>query len=165
MFMDEGNHGATWNHLRALSWAAEQTDRVVIIEDDGIPVDGFEPHAEAWLSRHSDDLISFYLGTGHPRQWMTRVDAQWDNHSDIVLLPQLIHGVAYSIPPAMVSRVVANIDTTRPADYAIGEAWHRLTGRPTVYPKVSLVDHADIPSLVRRGDRATRRARALAGGY
>lgn len=41
LLVDDDNHGANWNHRRALEWAAEQTCRVVVIEDDALPVHGF----------------------------------------------------------------------------------------------------------------------------
>ncbi len=41
LLIDDGNHGANWNHLRALEWASWQDCRVVIIEDDALPVPDF----------------------------------------------------------------------------------------------------------------------------
>lgn len=41
LLLDEGDHGANWNHRRALEWAASQSCRVVVLEDDAIPVVGF----------------------------------------------------------------------------------------------------------------------------
>jgi hypothetical protein len=38
IFMDEHSAGANANHLRALSWAAEQSDRVIIIEEMHYPL-------------------------------------------------------------------------------------------------------------------------------
>ncbi|MEN8470171.1 hypothetical protein AAH476_37120, partial [Enterobacter cloacae subsp. cloacae] len=66
LLIDDGNHGANWNHRRALEWAAEQTCRVVVLEDDAIPVPGFIEKVTDWLARCPDDLMSFYLGTGRP---------------------------------------------------------------------------------------------------
>jgi hypothetical protein len=34
LLIDDGNHGANWNHRRAIEWAAEQSCRVVVLEDD-----------------------------------------------------------------------------------------------------------------------------------
>ena len=41
LLIDGGNHGANWNHRRAIEWAAEQPCRVVVLEDDALPVEGF----------------------------------------------------------------------------------------------------------------------------
>ena len=38
LLLDEGNHGANWNHRRTIEWAAEQPCRVVVLEDDAMPV-------------------------------------------------------------------------------------------------------------------------------
>ncbi|MBD4639416.1 hypothetical protein GUG46_19975, partial [Xanthomonas citri pv. citri] len=72
-FMDEHSAGANANHLRALSWAAEQSDRVIIIEEDALPVDGFRDEAQDWLTRFPDNLCSFYLGTGRPPQYQMQI--------------------------------------------------------------------------------------------
>ena len=34
LLIDSGDHGANWNHRRALEWASWQDCRVVIIEED-----------------------------------------------------------------------------------------------------------------------------------
>lgn len=72
IFMDEHSAGANANHLRALSWAAEQSDRV-IIEEDALPVDGFRDKAQDWLARFPDDMLSLYLGTGRPPQYQMQI--------------------------------------------------------------------------------------------
>ncbi len=41
LLLDEGEHGANWNHRRALEWATNQSCRVVVLEDDAMPVAGF----------------------------------------------------------------------------------------------------------------------------
>lgn len=165
LFMDHAGQGAYGNHRRALGWAAAQHERVTIVEDDAIPVYHVDRLASEWAAAYPDDLISFYLGTGHPRQWQARIDQTWDDEPDTVHLPQLIHGVAYSIPTNMVRDI---LDTMRPGpvDYAIGDAWRHLTDRPVVYPKGSLFDHRDEDSIVQghsnRAPRGVRKARALA---
>ena len=41
LLVDEHDRGANWNHRRALVWAGEQACRVVVLEDDALPVAGF----------------------------------------------------------------------------------------------------------------------------
>ncbi|MDT3641373.1 hypothetical protein ROM51_22740, partial [Cronobacter sakazakii] len=48
LFIDDADHGANWNHLRAIKWAAGQSARVVVLEDDSHPVDGFAGLAAEW---------------------------------------------------------------------------------------------------------------------
>lgn len=98
LLVDDDNHGANWNHRRALEWAAEQTCRVVVLEDDAIPVHGFINKISDWLARFPDSLISFYLGTSRPPQWQPTVAAKLSSCRETLTLPTLIHGVCYSIP-------------------------------------------------------------------
>lgn len=61
VLMDEEGNGANWNHRRAIEWASKQDCRVVILEDDAVPMPGFNDSVHQWLSRFPNDLISFYL--------------------------------------------------------------------------------------------------------
>lgn len=162
IFMDEHNAGANANHLRALSWAAEQSDRVIIIEEDALPVDGFRDKAQDWLARFPDDMLSFYLGTGRPPQYQMQIAERLINadkvRSDFIMLQRLIHGVCYSIPPQSISRVLSQWDSSKPADYAVGDAY----GGAVVYPCYSLVDHADGEPVERHPDSAPRTERRRA---
>lgn len=62
LLIDDGNHGANWNHRRAIEWAAKQPCRVVVLEDDALLVHGFTEKVLDWLARFPDDMLSFYLG-------------------------------------------------------------------------------------------------------
>ncbi|WP_423775536.1 hypothetical protein [Cedecea davisae] len=143
LLIDEGDHGANWNHRRALVWAAEQDCRVVVLEDDAQPVAGFTELAAEWLVRFPDSLCSFYLGTGRPPQYQMQIAERLiladKKRSEHITLPRLIHGVCYSVPPQHLSRVLERWDNSKAADYAIGDAH----GGPVIYPCYSLVDHAD----------------------
>ncbi|NNS63402.1 hypothetical protein [Escherichia coli] len=143
LLIDDGNHGANWNHRRALEWAEEQSCRVVILEDDAIPVDGFTNKLAEWLERFPDALVSFYLGTGRPPQYQldiaSKLIAADKSRTDYITLPRLIHGVCYSVPHQHIKRVLDKWNHGKAADYAVGDAY----GGPVVYPCYSLVDHAD----------------------
>ena len=162
LLIDEGNQGANWNHRRAIEWAAEQPCRVVVLEDDALPVHGFTEKVTDWLARFPDDMLSFYLGTGRPPQYQKEI-ADWlivadKSRADFITLQRLIHGVCYSIPPQSVSRVLSQWDRSKPADYAVGDAY----GGAVVYPCYSLVDHADGGSVERHPDAAPRTERRRA---
>lgn len=162
LLIDEGDHGAAWNHRRALEWAAEQNCRVIVLEDDARPVKGFIFKVSPWLARFPDDLLSFYLGTGRPPQYQAqiaeRLIAADRTRADFITLPQLIHGVCYSVPPQHLPKVLARWDSSKPADFALGDAW----GAPVVYPCWSLVDHADGEPVERHPDRLPRTERRRA---
>ena len=162
LLIDKGNHGANWNHRRAIEWAAEQPCRVVVLEDDALPVAGFTQLVGEWLYRFPDSLVSFYLGTGRPPQYQMQVAerliAADKTRSYFITLPRLIHGVCYSVPPHRISRVLSQWDSNKPADFAVGDAW----GGSVVYPCYSLVDHADGEPVERHPDSAPRTERRRA---
>lgn len=162
LLIDDGNHGANWNHRRALEWAAEQPCRVVVVEDDAMPVDLFFTPVTSWLKRFPDSLISFYLGTGRPPQYQMQIAGRLivadKTQADYITLPRLIHGVCYSVPPQHIERVLSRWDRSKPADYAVGDA----CGGAVVYPCYSLVDHADGEPVERHPDSAPRTERRRA---
>lgn len=162
LLLDEGNLGANWNHRRGLEWAAEQSCRVVVLEDDALPVPGFADMVADWLARFPDDMLSFYLGTGRPPQYQKEiagmlVDADRVS-ADHLVLSKLIHGVCYSPPQGRLTRMLNAWNKTLAADYAVGEAF----GGRVIYPCYSLVDHADLPTVERHPDNEPRTERRRA---
>jgi hypothetical protein len=157
-------------HRQALMHAERTKGRVIIMEDDAIPVRDFESLAKFWCDAHPDALLSFYLGTSRPFQFQALIAermriADLQNRGEITL-PTLIHAVCYSIPEGQVSRVLDSLDgvtQTKEADFAIGAAW----GRSVVYPVESLVQHRDGSPVERHPDGMVRSeprvARRLAG--
>lgn len=156
-------------HRTALRLALAHKSRVVIMEDDAIPVENFHALANEWCDLHPDDLLSFYVGTGYPRQYQGLVDERM-RIADLqgrreMQLPALIHGVCYSIPANRLQEVVNRLDamSNQPADFAIGSAW----GRAVYYPLESLVQHRDTEPVERHPDGTPRKlprvARRLAG--
>lgn len=162
LLIDYGNHGANWNHLRALEWAAEQTCRVVVLEDDALPVHGFAEKVTYWLARFPDDMLSFYLGTGRPPQYQKEIAGMLVEsdrvNADYLVLSKLIHGVCYSPPQGRLARMLNAWNKTLAADYAVGEAF----GGRVIYPCYSLVDHADLPTVERHPDNEPRTERRRA---
>jgi len=162
LLIDDGSHGANWNHRRALEWASEQTCRVVVVEDDAMPVGLFFTSVTSWLNRFPESLVSFYLGTGRPPQYQMQIAERLivadKTQADYITLPRLIHGVCYSVPPQHIERVLSRWDRSKPADYAVGDA----CGGAVVYPCYSLVDHADGEPVERHPDSAPRTERRRA---
>ncbi|MCP2116866.1 UNVERIFIED_ORG: hypothetical protein J2S79_001320 [Pantoea agglomerans] len=162
LLIDDGDHGANWNHHRALEWAACQPCRVVVLEDDAMPVPWFAELVVDWLTRFPDDMLSFYLGTGRPPQYQMHIAERLivadKTQADYITLPRLIHGVCYSVPPHHINRVLSRWDSSKPADYAVGDAY----GGAVVYPCYSLVDHADGEPVERHPDSAPRTERRRA---
>jgi len=162
LLVDENDFGANWNHRRALEWAAGQNSLVVVLEDDALPVEGFQEMVTEWLNRFPDSLISFYLGTGRPPQYQleiaTKLIAADRERADHITMQRLVHAVCYSVPPKLIAKVLARWDASKPADYAVGDA----CGGPVIYPCNSLVDHADGLPVEKHPDRQPRRERRRA---
>ena len=162
LLIDEGDGGANANHRRALEWAAEQPCRVVVLEDDAMPVPWFAELVVDWLTRFPDDMLSLYLGTGRPPQYQMQIAERLiiadKTQADYITLPRLIHGVCYSVPPQHIERVLSRWDSSKPADYAVGDAY----GGAVVYPCYSLVDHADFESVECHPDSEPRTERRRA---
>ncbi|EJK9922286.1 hypothetical protein [Cronobacter sakazakii] len=162
LFIDDADHGANWNHLRAIKWAAGQSARVVVLEDDAQPVDGFAGLAAEWCARFPDELISFYLGTGRPPQYQQQIAesliAADKCREDYIILNRLIHGVCYALPANGINCILLNWSQRKPADYALGDAW----GRGVIYPCYSLVDHADEMPVEKAFDGLPRNERRKA---
>lgn len=162
LLIDDGDHGANWNHRRALEWAVDQDCRVVILEDDALPVPCFFGKVVDWLSRFPDSLVSFYLGTGRPPQYQMQIAERLiladKNRADHITLARLVHGVCYSVPQQHLSRVLERWDSSKAADYAVSDAY----GGAVVYPCYSLVDHADSEPVERHPDSAPRTERRRA---
>ncbi len=162
LLIDSGEHGANWNHRRALEWASWQDCRVVIIEDDALPVPDFVELVSEWLNRFPESLVSFYLGTGRPPQYQIQIAERLivadRTQADYITLPRLIHGVCYSVPHQHIERVLSRWDSRKPADYAVGDAY----GGAVFYPCYSLVDHADGEPVERHPDSAPRTERRRA---
>ncbi len=162
LLIDDQDRGANWNHRRAMEWAADQDQRVVVIEDDAIPVSGFTESVCGWLERFPDDLISFYLGTGRPPQYQMAIAGKLINadkeRSDFVTLPRLLHGVCYSPPKQAIDKILSRWDFAKAADYAVGDAY----GGAVIYPCYSLVDHLDEASVEKHPDNKPRTERRKA---
>lgn len=162
LLIDEEDHGANWNHRRAIEWAGQQDCPVLVMEDDAVPVAGFIDIANEWITRFPENLISFYLGTGRPPQYQQQIAASLIDadrrKGDYITMDRLIHGVCYSPPQSGISTILKNWNRTKAADYAVGDA----LGRKVIYPCYSLVDHADGVTVERHPDNEPRNERRRA---
>ena len=142
LFLDEGHHGARWNHERVWEWAVEhEGEHLLVVEDDARPVAGFTDLARCWIDRYPDDLLSFFLGTGEPGSTLERKIARlMSAPGDHIAVNDLMHAVCYAIPTDRLDGM--KLDSGAP-DTELGRAWWRLTHRPILYPKASLVEHLD----------------------
>lgn len=167
--VDHHGQGASAMHKYANKVACRMCNedtRAIIMEDDAIPVVGFAEKALAAINKYPDKMVSFYLGTSRPANWQLQVDNELAKYpaAEVVRLPKLIHGVCYTMPEAMYSRVSIDMNTKRPADFAVSESF---INPEVIYLVRSLVQHADGPSVESHADAQLRTekrvARFLAG--
>lgn len=157
---DEGGIGCAMNHLQALEWLEKSGEPwSVVLEDDAAPVRDFRRQLAGALPRCPSGVCSLYLGRGRPPHWQPSIarregalsvgacpDVPW------YTAPELLHGVGYAVRTEVVPllrRVVRRrvIRHNEPVDEAIS-GWLRATKQFCSYTRPSLVDHADIPTLL-----------------
>lgn len=157
LFLDSGQLGARRNHMLAWKTLAyrmlSKEDWALVIEDDAEPVEGFQDELKAALIRAPSPVVSLYLGRARPPHWQASI-------AEVVALPdcwlvarEMLHGVAIAVRGDMVFPMVQGVrdvlghQKDLPVDEAIG-VWCRRSGYLVSYTHPSLVDHADIPSVI-----------------
>lgn len=159
----EGNHRAVQNHLVNLpsTWS-------VILEDDAEPIDHFRDQLAAALPMAPTPIVSLYLGQKRPAPWVHRVPdalaraeqagAHW------IVASRLLHAVGYAIRTDLLASLLDH-ESPLPVDEHISQ-WARRYGHTVCYTTPSLVDHADMPTIVvhRDGQERTPGRKAWAVG-
>lgn len=158
MHVDNGTLGCTENHRHV--WAslcdmAHDDEWLIVVEDDALVVDGFRAQAAmALASLPGDvDVVSFYLGKMRPQAWQeffkqavhqaNTADACWIT-SDTAL-----HAVCLAIRnrELVQTMLICTENFHRPIDERI-TLWCRQFGHKSAYSQPSLVDHADVDTVV-----------------
>ncbi len=150
------NHWETWNKLtkHATNWS-------VVLEDDALPIPNFPHQLNNMLTHTPAPITGLYLGTSRPPQhqkWMTTAirTAYKTGTCYTPPAPALFHGVGTAIRTNLIPDMLAHIKTTLlPIDEAIS-SWARARGHQIVYSVPSIIDHADIPTLVQHRDNTPR---------
>ena len=147
------NHYTVQKHLCALpsTWS-------IVLEDDAVPVDDFRRQAEQALVMAPSPIVSFYLGKRRPPHWQNRIchavaqaandDASW------IISTHLLHAVGYAIRTELLPSLLDHT-SARPSDEHITN-WARRFGHVISYTFPSLVDHADLPTIVDHPDGQPR---------
>lgn len=157
--IDNGEIGCDGNHRSVIDrLAADPADWLVVLEDDAVPVRAFGRHLKTMLPFAPSGLVSLYLGRQRPPQYQSgiaaavaeadEVDASW------IVASRLLHGVGYAIR-ANLAESLLNFSSRLPIDEHIS-AWAQLHGHLVSYTWPSLVDHADMPTIVAHPDGQPR---------
>lgn len=162
--LDTAGEGEVVNGLRAWALAVEaDADWTIVLQDDAVPVPGFTDHVATVLAGAPSDCVSFYTGTGRPRQDIVRAaihhaDA---NSSAWLTHPSLLWGVAVALRTGT-ARDFLNWEPPRPLAYDQRiSAYCRHARIRVSYTHPSMVDHADGPTLLMHSwgpPKAPRRA-------
>jgi len=164
VLVDDGTLGCNANHRRAWERLAEgDSEWSLCMEDDALPVDGFNEQLEQVLAVAPSPVVSLYLGRLRPPHWQHRIrntlantDAHW------LTAPALLHAVAVCIRTEILPLMLHGspthkpMDAHKPIDEAIG-TYARRNGIKVAYCNPSLVDHADQGTLIAHPDRQPRK--------
>lgn len=159
--VDDGTAGADANHLKAWqATSAMDEPWACVLEDDAQPVHGFVDQATSALAAAPADVVSLYLGRYMPRRWQHRIPdalqqadlagAHW------ITTGHMLHAVAVAMRTELRDDWIEWAHTsTLPIDDRIG-AWCRSRNHLIAYTVPSLVEHSDMPTLIRHRDGKPR---------
>lgn len=156
MSIDDGTLGCKRNHMKAWQWLADHPcdGYSVVLEDDAQPCEGFTEQLTLALAKAPADVVSLYLGTGHPRRPQPAIAKaiQYAQHSPAcwIVTNELHHAVGVAIRTNLIAEMLDYITPlNRPIDQAI-TSWttRKHHNRDVAYTAPSLVDHHDGPTVV-----------------
>ena len=153
---DGSERSASDNHVRAMLYAPEDYDWIVILEDDAVVSDSFLDDLESALSSVVPKaVVSLYLGRGRPASIQPPIQRTVDSLDDTVSwlqMPNLYWGVGVAINYREVHSVADYVlSSPLPWDTAVGR-WCLTSRTPVLYTWPSLVDHRDTETTINHAD-------------
>ena len=155
--VDDGLMGCDANHRRVWEKLAQTgADWAVVLEDDAVPVPDFAAQLHDGLTLAPTPVVSLYLGRMRPpwAQDAARVaTAEADEAgADWILSEHMLHAVGYAIRTDHLTSLLRYPATNTPVDQHITH-W---APTPIAYAWPSLIDHADMPTVVAHPDGQPR---------
>lgn len=126
----------------------------MVLEDDALHVSSWHAQLEAALETAPTPIVSFYLGRLRPPTCLDALDKADANDAHWIVSNHCLHAVALAIRTELVDDMLRALRAYLPIDQAIGR-WARQRAHEVAWAP-SLVDHADIGSLIRHLDGAPR---------
>jgi len=148
---ESANGDRTWGSLmhREDYWS-------VVLQDDALPVPNFRDVVHEALEQSPDALVGLYVGTCQPRRAQVETAVELANATDASWLraDALLWGVGVAMPTHLIPRFLSwgnsrQVGHDAKYDTRLGLFAKRI-GLPIRYTWPSLVDHADLPSLVKK---------------
>lgn len=167
MSVDTGHLGPGTNHRLVWATLLHGTDApwCVVLEEDALPVKDFGSQLHDVLLAAPSPVVSLYLGRLRPPQYQALIqdalttaqatDAHW------ITSTHCLHAVGLAIRTELVADMLDSLKPYLPIDAAIGR-WARQCGHQIAYTVPSLVDHADVPTLIAHPDGKDRTAGRVA---
>lgn len=152
-----GNHRKVWRHLSKRF--GPHVNHLVVLEDDAIPVDGFNEQLEQALAIHAAPVVSLYLGRLRPPHLQFMIEPAIERavaaEASWIVSRQLLHAVGLAIRADLVPDMLANLNEELPIDEAIGE-WVNRKHYRIAYCHPSIVQHQDGETLLQHRDGLPR---------
>jgi hypothetical protein len=131
-----------------------------VLEDDAQPVDDFTHQLEQALQASPEPIVSLYMGRMKPEKWQAPMQAAITEANTTgahwITTNAAIHAVGIAIHTTLIPDLLKYWRDWLPADQAIS-SWTRRTNRHIAYTHPSLINHLDIPTVIkRRQDGMTR---------
>ena len=155
--VDNGSLGCDRNHRRVWQWLFQRADEwAIVLEDDAVPVPNFRTQLAQALKHAPTPLVSLYLGRMRP-PWaqdhiLTAVANAGD--ADWIVSNHMLHAVGYAVRVDLLPSLMSQPLNT-PVDQHIS-AWAQTESIDISYPWPSLIDHADLPTIVDHPDGQPR---------
>jgi hypothetical protein len=152
-FIDDGHLGPVRNHMMAWKYLAYYTqpdDWAVVLEDDAVPVEDFNIQLAQALNAAPSPVVSLYLGRARPPHWQHSIASVIMRPESWLMANEMLHGVGIAVRGECALRMtqaIRDMPPHWPIDERIG-AWCRREGIKVAYAHPSLVDHADVPSII-----------------
>ena len=149
--MDDGRFRCEQNHRRVWEWLADQNaDHCVVLEDDAVPVDGFNDQLDLVLAAAPTPIVSLYRGHNVNNRAFETNGLQATGRADTenahwVTAPHLLHAVGVAIRTELVPDMLTHIGPL-PDKFPIDERishWAKTVKQQISYCHPSIVDHAD----------------------
>jgi GR25 family glycosyltransferase involved in LPS biosynthesis len=151
----DASHKLMWTRLSEMpaQWS-------VLLEDDAAPAPDFRNQLSMALTASPEPIVSLYMGRLKPEKWQAPMQAAITEADTTgahwITTNAAIHAVGIAIHTTLIPDLLKYWRDWLPADQAIS-SWTRRTNRHIAYTHPSLINHLDIPTVIkRRQDGMTR---------